>query len=149
MPHGGQDEGDLLFVMSNVCRFVGDLDHEHQVFPRVETLQRRDLMAELIAEDEDDRFGLCHFHRGRSLTMPVASPAAICAPRLSRLRDFNDGISRSVKRLHEHIDFAFRFRSRYYLQVALVARLFTMLLFVGQSHDKIRWLAISKRLQVY
>jgi hypothetical protein len=55
--------------------------------------------------------------------MPVASPAAICAPRLSRLRDFNDGISRSVKRLHEDIDLAFRFRSRYYLQVALVARL--------------------------
>lgn len=53
MPHGRKNESDLLFVMANVCRLLRHLGHDDDIAFGVETSKRRDIMAELVAEDQN------------------------------------------------------------------------------------------------
>jgi hypothetical protein len=54
VPHGAEEESDLLLVMAHVGGLVPDLGHEHAVV-RGEPIERGDAARELIAEDEAER----------------------------------------------------------------------------------------------
>lgn len=51
--HRGENEGDLLLVVADISRFLGDLHHQHHRLGRIDVVERGDTGRELIAQDRD------------------------------------------------------------------------------------------------
>ncbi len=71
--HGGEEEGDLLDVVSDVVRLVGDLGHDDDVAGFFACAQGGEGRRELVAQDEDQ----ARAHHG------IASPSQAKKPPVS------------------------------------------------------------------
>ena len=58
--HGAEDQGDFLRMMSDVGRFLHDLDHQQQVVLGIEWLQGGQVERQLVAEDQEQAVGRGH-----------------------------------------------------------------------------------------
>ncbi len=54
VPHGTENEHQLLLVMVGVAGFTVDLGHHDQVVVLVCALKGREMVAELITQDQDE-----------------------------------------------------------------------------------------------
>jgi len=59
MAHGREYEGNLAFVMTDICRLAGNLRHEHDVAFRVEIGKTAQPVAQLIAQNKPKHWRFC------------------------------------------------------------------------------------------
>lgn len=82
--HGCKHERELLFVMTNVCRFIRDLRHQDHVIGGGEVAQCRDVQAELVVQYKSQR--VRHFLATRQRLLWIGRRCAVSVDLWSRTR---------------------------------------------------------------
>lgn len=71
MPHGAEQEGDLLLVMAHGCCLRGNLYHQHDILSAIKVAQRRERTGELVSQNEAQTSAHVRASDGRSALLRI------------------------------------------------------------------------------